>query len=186
MGTRSIHVFPCVNKYGRWKDDDRKWVMQYIQFDGYPSEQIYLFALDFKDRYRHTFQVRHDTYSKECMDEFFEYLRAYYYLRSFETYHSINNVSFVNTYGLGDLTKYGCDYSYEWYDNRENNKNSIGSFENDPMIYLTITKVSSNTRYSLSFEEFIAICEEKKWDPRSIGNAIDDAVNSLEKIQFHN
>lgn len=108
MGTRSMHIFPSDNK--------GKFICQYLQFDGYPQNQLDVII---KDINRSWMSIR---FYKDKIDKdvFYNFIRSYYKFRSFETPHSINNSTEVDSYNVKDFTENWCEWSYEWIEENEN------------------------------------------------------------------
>lgn len=104
MGTRSMHIFPSDNK--------DKFICQYLQFDGYPENQL---AVIIKDIKRVSMSIR--LYKDK--DVFYNFIRSYYKFRSFETPHSINNSKEVVSYNVKDFIEDWCEWSYEWIEENE-------------------------------------------------------------------
>jgi hypothetical protein len=108
MGTRSIHIFPSDNK--------DKFICQYLQFDGYPENQLAVIIKDIK-RVSMSVQCNNNKIEK---DVFYNFIRSYYKFRSFETPHSINNSTEVKSYNLKNFTEnWWCEWSYEWIEQNE-------------------------------------------------------------------
>lgn len=107
MGTRSMHIFPSDNK--------GKFICQYLQFDGYPEHQL---AVIIKDINRSCLKFYYK--DKINKDVFYDFIRSYYKFRSFETHHSINNSTEVESYNVKDFKESWCEWSYEWIEENEN------------------------------------------------------------------
>lgn len=110
MGTRSVHFFP--DKSGQIR-------YQYLQFDGYPSVQIFKFldafnreALTKKGR-----KIYHPTHPYN-RDVIVDFLEAYYKCRSFDSPHSFGESDVVDKARMKqiiDSCDFGANYYYVWH-----------------------------------------------------------------------
>ena len=98
MGTRSMHLFPQAAGY----------VGQYLQFDGYPSNQMYRIMSEMK--------LLSNIGDKKIPRKFkVDYLEAYYSFRSYDSYHSIRGGTYCGS--LYSFNEYNPDTgNYKGFD----------------------------------------------------------------------
>jgi hypothetical protein len=123
MGTRSLHIFPF----------NGKKKTQYLQFDGYPENQIIKFINDSKYKINSPFFNLKN--KKERAKYFLEYLNAYYNYRAYDSEHSVKaNYTFNQSDDelINKLIKsFWVEYSYEW------------TVDEDSNIWLTVTDINT-------------------------------------------
>jgi hypothetical protein len=151
MGTRSIHIFPMVK--GRKK-------CQYLQFDGYPEHQILKFIADSKSILNYHFVPLHDLIDgklqevpkSERINDFLEYLDAYYKFRSYESRHSVNMELIIGDFEENafdeTIQRLSVEYIYEW------------KIDNKGGLNLTVINTSSNKSRVYSIKELNELSEK--------------------------
>lgn len=165
MGTRSIHVFPMVN--GRKK-------CQYLQFDGYPEYQILKFMADSKSKLKFHCVPLHNLIDgklqevpkSERIDDFLEYLDAYYKFRSYESGHSIN-MEYIMDDSDEDafdeiIQRLGVEYKYEWTidHNRDLNLTVTNTSSNKSRVYSIKELTEGSEKINIRFDESLAKSHE--------------------------
>lgn len=102
MGTRSMHLFPQAAG---------GYVGQYLQFDGYPSNQMYRIISEMK--------LLSNIADKKTPRKFkIDYLESYYSFRSYDSYHSIRGGTYCGS--LYTFNEYNPDTGkYKGFDDRE-------------------------------------------------------------------
>ena len=102
MGTRSMHLFPQAAG---------GYVGQYLQFDGYPSNQMYRIIAEMK--------LLSNIGDKKSPRKFkLDYLEAYYSFRSYDSYHSIRGGTYCCS--LYPFNEYNPDTgNYKGFDEQE-------------------------------------------------------------------
>ena len=121
MGTRSVHFFP--DKSGNIR-------YQYLQFDGYPSNQIFKFLTSFNreifsKKLRNIYLPTHP-YSRDVVVDFLE---VYYKCRSFDSPHSFGESEVVDDARMKRIIAdedFGANYYYVW------------NFDEDDVLKLTV------------------------------------------------
>ena len=101
MGTRSMHLFPQAAGY----------VGQYLQFDGYPSNQM--------SRIMSEMKLLSNIGDKKIPNKFkLDYLESYYSFRSYDSYHSIRGGTYCCS--LYPFNEYNPDTgNYKGFDDKE-------------------------------------------------------------------
>ena len=154
MGTRSMHLFPQAAG---------GYVGQYLQFDGYPSNQMYRIMSEMK--------LLDSISDKKIPLKFkLDYLESYYKFRSYDSYHSLRGGAYCGS--LYTFNEYNPDTG------NYNGWNNIKQIEDHINLKTTIENMFVEYLY-----EWIIDCEEPELKITHIttGNAIKFKIKDLSK-----
>jgi len=151
MGTRSMHLFPQAAG---------GYVGQYLQFDGYPSNQMYRIIAEMK--------LLSNIGDRKSPRKFkLDYLESYYSFRSYDSYHSIRGGTYCGS--LYTFNEYNPDTgNYKGFDDEEIEK------------HISLKETVANMFVEYLYEWIIDIEEpELRITHITTGNAIKFKIKDL-------
>lgn len=145
MGTRSMHIYPSI---------DDSYHGQYLQFDGYPSNQIGRILSELKLLYK---LVEKDTPLKFK----FDYLECYYNFRAYDSTHSLKCNDSLYNFNKHDpdnlpdlilkkLETMWVEYLYQWIIDLEEPELRITHIKTGNVVKLKIKELVAVTNNSIT------------------------------------